>query len=102
MAEEQANPVQDEVEETMETDEKVKEIPLESPTMIEAVSAPKAKARGKRGPDKKPRAKPKPKARITRMEVAQNIIEESSESSADEATLQEIHSLNYNQETLIQ
>ena len=85
----------------METDETVIEIPLESPAMIsETRPKAKAKSRGMRGPDKKPRAKPKPKARSTRIappaleRAPQNILEESSEESADEATLQELHSLN--------
>ena len=98
MAEEQTNTTPD--EEVPES--KVLEIPLEeaaSKTPPETRPAPKA--RGKRGPDKKPRAKPKPKARrstciapLALERAPQNILEESSEESADEATLQELHSLN--------
>ena len=63
---------------------------------------PKAKARGQRGKDKQTRAKPKPKPKAKAPTMRQSslsknqsmMIEEESESSADEATLHEIHSLN--------
>ena len=75
--------------------------PLQEPAQEGPTTAkPKAKSRGKRGPDKAPRAKPKPKARAGAKERVQitppveHIIESDSSESADEATLQEIHSLN--------
>ena len=80
------------------------EVPLESPERPKA----KAKARGKRGPDKKPRAKPAPRP-PTRMSETSSIrdaqhssstrgaapsaLQESSDSSADEATMSELRSL---------
>ena len=75
----------------LERQESVLEVPIET-VAPKAHPKPKPKARGKRGPDKQPRAKPKPKARA----AVAPIVEESEESeeSADEATLQELHSLN--------
>ena len=70
----------------LERQESVLEVPIET-----VAPKPKPKARGKRGPDKQPRAKPKPKARAA---VAPIVEESESEESADEATLQELHSLN--------
>ena len=66
------------------------EVPLESPEQPKA----KAKARGKRGPDKKPRAKtiPRPTPIIT-TRMRETSIQESSDSSADEATMSELRSL---------
>ena len=82
-----------EIESVEEPQSKIIEVPVEE-IKEEAIEPPKpkAKARGKRGVDKKPRVKPKPKAR----KVITQPIQESSESeeSVDEATLQEIHSLN--------
>ena len=97
--------VPDEVEElpqdsTLEPSaSKVIEIPIsteEQKVSEERVEKPKPKARGKRGPDKTPRAKPKPKARTVRVAPPAEIREESSEedSGPDEATMQELHSLN--------
>ena len=98
MAEEQTNPTPD--EEVQES--KVLEIPLEAASETPPETRPVPKARGKRGPDKKPRAKPKPKARVVRESAlreetargASRYVESSEEESADEATLQELHSLN--------
>jgi len=64
------------------------------PETIEVLPKPKAKpkARGMRGPDKKPRAKPA----ITHTRQRETIVkqQESPESSsADEATMSELHSL---------
>ena len=72
--------------------EAVLEVPLVE-TNVETPK-PKPKARGKRGPDKAPRAKPKPKAAQRETVLAPPEIESDSSESADEATLQEIHSLN--------
>ena len=63
---------------------------LEIPLTTEAPRAA-PKARGKRGPDKRPRAKPKPRVRTVEKAPVR---EESSDDSPDEATLQELHSLN--------
>ena len=65
------------------------EVPIEE--TVEEPPKAKAKARGKRGPDRKTRAKPKPKAKVTMQRIQES---ESESESADEATLQEIHSLN--------
>ena len=56
---------------------------------------PKARGRPKGSNDTKPRAKPKPKARVIKdvIPVEQQIQDSSSESSADEAVMQEIHAL---------
>ena len=74
---------------------RVLEVPVETPAEqpAEITPKPKPKARGKRGPDKKQRAKPKPKARAVRVQNIPTTVEDSSEESADEATLQEIRSL---------
>ena len=86
-------------DDTSESVEKATGGAVEAGTMPEKVK-PKAKARGKRGPDKTPRAKPKPKAKAVTASIPpittsyrESIIEQDSESSADEATLQELHSL---------
>ena len=63
---------------------------LEIPLTTEAPRA-MPKARGKRGPDKRPRAKPKPRVRAV-VEKAP-VREESSDDSPDAATLQELQSL---------
>ena len=74
---------------------KVLEIPVENPEEISTpVAKAKPKARGKRGPDKKSRVKPKPKARAVAQQSIQPVEESESEESVDETTLQEIHSLN--------
>ena len=56
----------------------------------------KPKARGKRGPDKRTRAKPKPKAKTKHREPIlqiETIPQYESESSADEASIQELHTM---------
>ena len=79
----------------LERQESVLEVPIET-----IAPKPKPKARGKRGPDKQPRVKPKPKARAAVVPSAEHgrkrasAEESESEESADEATLQELHSLN--------
>ena len=105
-ADDQAPDIAEMVQEIPLSTVDVQEIPVsredvQEPTQEGPTTAkPKAKSRGKRGPDKAPRAKPKPKARAGAKERVQitppveHIIESDSSESADEATLQEIHSLN--------
>ena len=88
------------IEETLLPEEVgVVEVPLESPQVTEQTQVkPKAKpkARGMRGPDKKPRAKPTvrpPAITHTRQREAIVTQQESPESSADEATMAELRSL---------
>ena len=91
--------VEENIEEAPEVEEeaKVLTVPIEEPVeaveAVEPVVKAKAKARGKRGPDKIKRIKPKPKARVA-VPKQPVMEEESSDESVDEATLQEIHSLN--------
>ena len=99
-----AEPTEEQIDETVQEElsestpelsepisqERVVEIPLDAPEIL-----PRAKARGQRGKDKKQRAKPKPKAK-SKVVVKETPIayESSSESSADEATIDEIRALN--------
>ena len=85
-------PAEEEAEQPASSNKQILEIPVEPEAPKKAAKA-EPKARGKRGPDKQPRAKPKPKARAV-VEKAPVQEVESSDESADEATLQEIHSLN--------
>ena len=89
----QEAPPEIQLERSTASSEKVLEVPLEP---VEEAPKPKAKARGKRGPDKAPRAKPKPKVKQREKVLTPPVeqIESDSSESADEATLQEIHSLN--------
>ena len=73
--------------------QQILEIPVE-PEAPKKVAKAEPKARGKRGPDKQPRAKPKPKARVVVEKAPAAVQEESSDESVDEVTLQELHSLN--------
>ena len=88
----QEAPPEIQLERSTASHETVLEVPLVE-TSAETLK-PKPKARGKRGPDKAPRAKPKPKAAQRETVLAPPEIESDSSESADEATLQEIHSLN--------
>ena len=63
--------------------------PPPPPPLVRAKSTPKA--RGKRGPDKKPRAKPAPRKPSPIVEPL--TVESESEESVDEATMQELHAL---------
>ncbi len=89
----QEAPSEIQLERSTASHETVLEVPLVETTS--EAPKPKPKARGKRGPDKAPRAKPKPKAARREAVLAPPVeIGSDSSESADEATLQEIHSLN--------
>ena len=64
------------------------------PPLARAKSKATPKARGKRGPDKRPRAKPAPRAKAVVSPIVEpQIAESESEESVDEATMQELHAL---------
>ncbi len=85
-------PLTDTPEQTQSGESPDPDISLETPPpppLVRAKSTPKA--RGKRGPDKKPRAKPAPRKSSPIVEPP--VVESESEESVDEATMQELHAL---------
>ena len=87
-------PLTDTPEQTQSGESPDPDISLEAPPpppLVRAKSKAAPKARGKRGPDKKPRAKPAPRKPSPIVEPL--TIESESEESVDEATMQELHAL---------